>query len=184
MLRLCRPFYRWLHRFRKEWDIKTSLIGAFATFYLLCYVKILNVTADIMSEKLLSHLGQNESSQIMFPYYNASISFFGTQHLPYAVCALLISLIFNFCPILLLCVYPCEPFSQIQSQNSTNLLVHECTWGGAEKHNTKTQRTQHSNYHDFKYDCIISNNIVHSFSPESFPNHHWEISPKSTNYAR
>lgn len=36
---MCRPFYKCLHVFRKEWDVKDSLIGSFATFYLLSYVE-------------------------------------------------------------------------------------------------------------------------------------------------
>ncbi len=42
------PFYKCFHHFRKEWDLKESLIGAFATFYLLSYVKVLNVTSDML----------------------------------------------------------------------------------------------------------------------------------------
>ena len=46
---LWRPFYKCFHAFRKEWEISSSLIGAFATFYLLSYVKVLNVTAEILA---------------------------------------------------------------------------------------------------------------------------------------
>ena len=45
---LCWPVNKCFRHFRKELDIKSSLISAFATMLLLSYVKILNVTANIL----------------------------------------------------------------------------------------------------------------------------------------
>ena len=41
-----RPFRYIFRLFRENWDIRTSVIDSFATFYLLSYVKILSVSAN------------------------------------------------------------------------------------------------------------------------------------------
>ena len=89
----CKPLYICFHKFRKEWDIKTSLVASFATFYLLSYVKIINVTADILTPNFFYNM-QGEKSEHHF-YYNASIPYFGKEHLPYAVFAIIFSFLFN-----------------------------------------------------------------------------------------
>jgi hypothetical protein len=43
-----KPFNKVLTTFRKSWDIRTSVLDSFATFFLLSYNKILSVTADIL----------------------------------------------------------------------------------------------------------------------------------------
>ena len=40
MVRLCKPLTTCFFRFRREWNIRNSLVEAFATFYILSYVKI------------------------------------------------------------------------------------------------------------------------------------------------
>ena len=104
----CKPLYICFHKFRKEWDIKTSLVASFATFYLLSYVKIINVTADILTPTYYYDI-KGERSELYF-YYNASIMFFGKEHLPHAAFAIIFSFLFNVCPLLLLCLYPCTCF--------------------------------------------------------------------------
>ena len=104
----CKPLYICFHKFRKEWDIKTSLVGTFATFYLLSYVKIINVTADILTPTYYYDI-EGERSELYF-YYNASIPYFGEEHLPYAAFAVIFCFLFNVCPLLLLCLYPCTCF--------------------------------------------------------------------------
>ena len=104
----CKPLYICFHKFRKEWDIKTSLVASFATFYLLSYVKITNVTADVLTATYFYDT-QGEKSELYF-YHNASMPYFGKEHLPHAVFAITFSFLFNVCPLLLLCLYPCTCF--------------------------------------------------------------------------
>ena len=104
----CKPLYICFHKFRKKWDIKTSLVASFATFYLLSYVKIINVTADILTPTYYYDINGEISELYLF--YNASIPYFGKEHLPYAVFAVIFSFLFNVSPLLLLCLYPCKCF--------------------------------------------------------------------------
>ena len=48
IVRLWKPFRRCFIRFRRHWDIKTSLIDAFATFFLLSYTKFSRVSFDLL----------------------------------------------------------------------------------------------------------------------------------------
>ena len=45
-------------------------------------------------------------------YYNGTTEYFSKQHLPYAVLAITVLLVFTLLPILLLCLYPCRCFQQ------------------------------------------------------------------------
>jgi len=43
-----RPFHYCFSHFRRQWEIRTSLVDAFATFLLLSYVKLLSVSIDLL----------------------------------------------------------------------------------------------------------------------------------------
>lgn len=117
---LCRPLYRCFHTFKTEWDINSSLVRAFATFYLLSYVKVINVTADILAPVRFQNMTGNLTSY--FFYYDATIPYFGNQHTPYAIAALTFAFVYNVLPFLLFCVYPCGWFHR--ALNKTGCRCH------------------------------------------------------------
>ena len=105
-----KPFHRCFARFRQKWDIKTSTIDAFATFLLLSNIKLLSVSFDLL---LLNRVYNMNGSVVgIYLYYDASIEYFGKKHLPYAILAVLVLLIFILFPILLLLLYPMRCFQQ------------------------------------------------------------------------
>ena len=108
---LCMPFYRCFHSFKREWDINSSLIKAFATFYLLSYVKVLNVTADVLAPIKFQNIRGNLTGS--FFYHDASIPYFGSEHKPYAVAVIAFAFVYNMLPFLLFCVYPCGWFHRV-----------------------------------------------------------------------
>ena len=59
--KLCLPLYRCCSTFRRKWNIRESLVNAFATFFILSYVKIINVSFDILT---LSPSYYNESCNV------------------------------------------------------------------------------------------------------------------------
>ena len=80
-----KPFHKVLSIFRKSWDIRTSVIDSFATFFLLSYVKVLSVSGDLLIPTTIYKLGSNE---VQFGlYYSPSVQYFGDEHLPYAITA-------------------------------------------------------------------------------------------------
>ena len=108
---LWRPFLRCCIRFQRQWDIRNSLVDAFATFLLLSYVKFLSVSFDILTPTILWDSRAVTQSTVL--YYNGTVKYFSKEHLPYAVLAITVLLVFVLLPILLLCLYPCRCFQRL-----------------------------------------------------------------------
>ena len=81
-----------LTRLQTSWNVRTSVIDSFATFFLLSYVKIINVSADILIPTRIYKLGSNKST--FGVYYTPSVEYFGHEHLPYAILALTLLALF------------------------------------------------------------------------------------------
>ena len=99
-----------LHLFIKEGNTGSSLIEAFATFILLSYVKILNVTFNILIPTYLYNMSGTYGHPRV--YNDPNTEYLSTQHLPYFVLAIAMSFVFNFLPFLLICAYPCASFQK------------------------------------------------------------------------
>ena len=112
-----RPFHKCLAHFRKQYNIRSSLVSAFATFIVLSYIKILNVSFDLLSPSTLySEEGQKISKTYL--YYDATVDMTSKEYLPYLSLAIIMLLVFNILPLLLLTVYPFQFFQK--------LLNHSC----------------------------------------------------------
>ena len=111
---LWRPFLRCCIRFQRQWDIRNSLVDAFATFLLLSYVKFLSVSFDILVPTTVWDSRNVKQPTVL--YYNGTVKYFSKEHLPYATPAITVLLVFIFLPILLLCLYPCCCFQRLQNR--------------------------------------------------------------------
>ncbi len=109
---LWKPFHLCTSRVRRQWNIKTSLIDTFASFLLLSYVKFLSVSFDLLVPIPLYYTNGTMLSSL-FLYHNGSMQYFGSQHLPYGLLAVGITLVFVVIPLLLLLVYPCRCFQRL-----------------------------------------------------------------------
>ena len=105
-----KPVKTCLLKFEKESNIKSSLIDVFATFLLLSYSKILYVNFDLLV--FTEAVDSSGKSVGTFLYYDASYEYFGPDHLPYGILALVILTIFNILPFLLLLFYPMKWFQR------------------------------------------------------------------------
>ena len=110
ILWIWRPFHRCFARFRQQWDVRTSIVDAFATFLLLSNIKLLSVSFDLLLPTYVYNM--NGSVVGLYLYYDASVEYFGKKHLPYAILALFVVLIFIIFPILLLLLYPMRCFQR------------------------------------------------------------------------
>ena len=118
VLWLWRPF-RWCFALlRRQWDIRNSLLDAFATFLLLSYIKFQSVSFDILTP--LFSLDVYGTKQQTMLYYDGTVKYFGREHLPYAVLAITVLLVFNLLPIFLLCLYPCPCFQMLLNKFQLN----------------------------------------------------------------
>ena len=100
-----RPAHRFFSVIRKKWDIRGSLVQAFITALILSYVKILNTSMELLN---YVHSRNVEGHQINQRYlFNAgTIEYFGRQHLPFGILALVMMTVFNILPVVLLFFYP------------------------------------------------------------------------------
>ena len=108
---LWKPFHYCFTRLKRQWDIKTSLIDSFATFLLLSYLKFLSVSVDLLVPTTVYNI-HGEPLPKMYLYYDGSTEYFGREHLPFGIMALLVFVVFNLFPTLLICLYPCECFQR------------------------------------------------------------------------
>ena len=115
----CKPFVSFFIRFRRQWNIRYSLVDAFATFILLSYVKILSVSVDILLPTLF--YGKHYYPEpLLSPFMQPDVSYFGRYHLPWACLALFFLLTFTLLPMLLLFLYPCSCFQSCLNRTGLN----------------------------------------------------------------
>ena len=104
-----KPFRKCTHHYRKTWNIRTSLIEIFASFILLSSVRVLGVSIQILSFTG-SYDVYGQKSDYYYSLYDGSIQYFGSQHLPFALLGIAVSLILVILPLILLAIYPCRCF--------------------------------------------------------------------------
>ena len=85
--------------------MQQTVIHGFITFLLLTYANFVNISFQILVIAALEDkTGQHPPVKV--PFRQGTIPYFGKEHLPYALIALLFLLIFGVLPPLLLIVYP------------------------------------------------------------------------------
>ena len=116
---LWRPFHKCLALFRKQWNIRSSLVNALATFITLSYIKILNVSFVLL---IPSHVYNMEGQGInkVYLYYDGSVEMASREYLPYLLLATFMLLVFNVLPCVLLTIYPFRCFQKILNHCSLN----------------------------------------------------------------
>ena len=109
---LWRPFHRCLAMFRRQWDIKSYLVHALATFIVLSYIKILNTSFDFLMPSYVFNM-KGEHVRKAYWYYRGSMDMTSNDYLPYLVLALFMLLTFGILPLLLLAFYPFKYFQRL-----------------------------------------------------------------------
>ena len=118
VVRLWRPFLWCTARLRKQWNIRHSVIDAFATFFLLSYIKLLNVShALLMPTSVINAAGSWVGD---FLFYDATIEYMGPEHRPYAVLAILVVVVGVLFPLVLLLLYPMKWFQKCLNRCGLN----------------------------------------------------------------
>ena len=92
---------------------KTSLIDAFVTFFLLTNVKFINISFDLLVPvKIIRMNATTCLNDTLGLFYDATVPYFGSRHLPYAILAITVFTVFVPMPILLLILYPFRWFQR------------------------------------------------------------------------
>ena len=110
---LWKPFHKCFTRTRRSWDSQASIIDVFATFLLLSYFKFSVVSLYLLHGTTIYDSNGVAGSMVL--YRDATVKYFSKEHLPYAVAAILILIIFILSPALLLLCHPTKLFRKCSS---------------------------------------------------------------------
>ena len=116
-----KPFRALFTLFRRNWDIRTSVIDVYATFFLLSNIKFLSVTFDLLVPTHVYDINPNNYSKTLVLYYSGDVKYFGEEHLPYAILALFMLMVFVIIPTVIFSLYPFAFFQKF-------LNVIPCRW--------------------------------------------------------
>ena len=96
--------------FRREWDLKDSAANALSMFLVLGYSKLLFTSLKFLNGvHVYNSLGVTVSHKPIL-YYDPSIKYLSSQHIPYVTVSIIILIIFNLTPLLMLILYPTHFF--------------------------------------------------------------------------
>ena len=109
-----KPFRTLFGLFWENWDLRTSLIDVFVTAFLLTNVKFQSVSFDLLTASIVYQRNTtgNWTHSIRL-YYDATVPYFGSRHLPYGIVGLIVVLLFAILPVLLLVLYPFRCFQKL-----------------------------------------------------------------------
>lgn len=116
--RNCKPVvYMWKPlcflcvRFRRNWEVKTSVIDAFATVILLSYSKVINTSLHLLTRNFVfNYTGEHVETRLD---YDTSVLYFKGQHIIFASVAIVMLSTFGLIPPLLLMLYPNRLFFKL-----------------------------------------------------------------------
>ena len=111
---LWRPFHKCLFLFRRQFNIRSSLVNALATFIILSYIKILNVSFDLLRPSTIYNVYGERVNVCLF--YDGTVEMTSRGYLPYLLLAIVMLLVFNILPLILLTLYPMQCFQKFLSQ--------------------------------------------------------------------
>ena len=108
---LCRPFKGCVSWFHERHKSKTTIIDAFVTFFVLSFVKVISVSFDLLYPVPLYSFNSSDISYVLF--YDGSVRYFGTEHLPFAIVAIVCLLVIVIIPVIILLFYPYRWFQRL-----------------------------------------------------------------------
>ena len=106
ILIMWRPFQVLFSFFRRKWDIRTSVVDAFATFIFLSNIKFLCVSFDLLIPTQIFKLYPDHYNYTYGLLYAGHVDYFGREHLPYALLAIAVLCVFVILPTVILAFHP------------------------------------------------------------------------------
>ena len=118
---LWRPFHRCCVKLRRSWDNKNDVIDVFATFFLLSYHKCLYQSVLLLSRQSFWNYNSTVGHAVQVSLYtrimaDLSVTTKSSEHIPYAVLAAIVAVLFYILPSLLLMLYPINVFRRLLSK--------------------------------------------------------------------
>ena len=128
-----KPFHKIFVRLQNSWDPTASLVNSFSTFTLLYTSKLLFVSSySIYPTKLYyikpsAHFESDDSDY--YQYLDPSNEVYSKHYWQFVSCSVTLLIVFLFCPIFLLCLYPYKVFRRFLHRTlSSKLQLILCTF--------------------------------------------------------
>ena len=95
-----KPFSQLFSLFKENWNLRTSIIDSFATTFLLANIKFQSVSFDLLIPVKVYHLYDTGNWTYSYRlFYDATVPYFGSRHLPYAIIAVLVFMLTTILPM-------------------------------------------------------------------------------------
>ena len=122
---LWRPFHRCFVHLRRGWNTKSDIINVFASFFLLSFTKCLYQVLLLMTSQPILHTTLQDVclGNSLVLNVDMNVTYGSTEHLIFAIPAIVVSCIFNLLPTVLLLFYPFRPFRACLSKCKLNGLA-------------------------------------------------------------
>ena len=105
------PIRRCMKIFRTTgWDPRRTILNTFITFFLLSYSKLLFASINLLIVSQSFNVRGERIPNTTVLLYDPSIRFFHSEHIPYAILALVVIAVFILLPPLVLVLYPTRVF--------------------------------------------------------------------------
>ena len=108
---LWKPFYCVFVRLRRNWNVRTSLIDAFASCILLSYSKVIDISLALINPNPV--YDRNGATLYTTLHYDINTQFLSKEHLPFFIIAIIVLSTFGLLPPLLLTFYPFRWFQKV-----------------------------------------------------------------------
>ena len=108
-----KPFRRLFSLFREKWNLRTSIIDSFVTTFLPANIELQSVSFDLLTPVKVYHLYDTGNWTYSYRlFYDATVPYFGSRHLPYAIIAVAVAVLSTILPMLLFILYPFRCFQK------------------------------------------------------------------------
>ena len=108
-----KPIKRLFSFYHKNMDSHTTVIDAYATFFLLSYSKFATISFTLLMPTTLHSVTTNETKLVLF--YDGTKEYFHSEHLPYGLIALLMCCTFNLLPFAIILIHHIKWFQILLS---------------------------------------------------------------------
>ena len=100
---LWRPFHRCFVRMRRGWDTKSDMVDVFTSFFLLSQGKFMYQSMQLLGCRYIRNMNDLPSRKVTL--FDLDAYCFSNRHLPFAIIAIIIILVFVVLPSLVIVLY-------------------------------------------------------------------------------
>ena len=124
-MRLLRKARVGIHRLRRKWSPNSTIIHGLSAFVVFSYTSFLITSVYLVTpNRLTQEKGDIVTMQV---YYDGTVAYGGSRHLPYMICAILVLLTFVAIPPLILILVPLVPRAAVHLQpERSNRVIWLC----------------------------------------------------------